>query len=1004
MIDPCGIDNARKRNDELMKKYGGTTEGKEPEMPKIEWRGKTSEEQGKNAIQQVLEFMSELDEEQRIASVAGNARKIDELANRARVYGGSIETGMPLDRLLSALSTPQGKDAIMNMDATEYAILRDKIGALFPAEGPGAARIVEKTYKQNLDEIQKVFAERGQWDKIETKVNAMRGERGYLATGDLKQLDDWKTMTKMSPGDMENELAKTMMGNNAVEEANRLVSTYSDQILGSDASRIKTISNIDPAKVTTDQIAFIQDAVKRAEFKSERANLIAAVENHPFNRILTAAEKSPKNIGDLGSATDKLNQLDVLADEAEVIADEIDATGVKIYETSRLRSFAARQQIPDSGVIQTARENLAKAVDMKTRAEFLRNSPNVSEATKTRLKKPDESILEQAEKEAAFTQTLPVAEMSEDVYEATRAEAKILGLTNKVTEIDGTRTIARQDFVARYGTDLTEKNILEEYNAITKKFGKETATDVVTKDLEKKLNTIKDEALPLTNRESKLVDTVYNDLNEGKITLNKDDYKELAGIVKKLDAEGIRKTYNDFRVLWPLKYVDKQSIIWGMKKSGLAPQKNVVGVTKFVFIGLPAYFYAASFMEQQAFEAAFQFGSFGKEKDSADTLLSKYFGKEGLQNAFFNGHDALVGFYNMMGGIPIYGAYFTSVTSPGYASVIAHDGNLKDIYNHMVSRGLAVEDRSTRLGYRETTDEERIAFYEADEKALYKNDKDWIQKYGEKLYGTTGFNASEVPDGQPMTSTQIMAYYHTLKGDGVVPYTAFTALGLDERTKGWQQDQTGFVNKVLAYGDERKGTTGTMGTPATTTTTTTMDDLYEKAITNAMKRDGLTREAAIRSVNLDVQQLMDRGNDERQALEKLTGTVSTGAGTTTGTTTPGGGESSGELPNRPEDQYANSVLGSKGFRKSTQEEKQAQIVANTRSDGTLDFKALKDKDKDNAVKPKDVEYIAGKSFIEPYVKENLDTMTKEEIRDAQEAGKKETANAIMEAVGDSCEV
>lgn len=68
-----------------------------------------------------------------------------------------------------------------------------------------------------------------------------------------------------------------------------------------------------------------------------------------------------------------------------------------------------------------------------------------------------------------------------------------------------------------------------------------------------------------------------------------------------------------------------------MATLGLRPTATAVGMAKFVLIGLPAYYYAASFLQQQAFESTFQFGSFGREDDTAETLLSKYFGKDDIQ-------------------------------------------------------------------------------------------------------------------------------------------------------------------------------------------------------------------------------------------------------------------------------------------------------------------------------------------------------------------------------------
>ena len=583
-----------------------------------------------------------------------------------------------------------------------------------------------------------------------------------------------------------------------------------------------------------------------------------------------------------------------------------------------------------------------------------------------------------------------------DQIEATKTGKKI---DTQLTE----RANRQADIMENHDTStLTSENMATEYTALKKDLGEDGAAKIIGKYFSDTIDEIEIKGIPLTKKQQTLIGEIEDGISLDKVPIDKTTVEEFEELANNINWGESRKTLERLRTVGPLGYVDKTTIWKGMIKAGVVPTKSGTGLLKFALIGLPAYFYAASFMEQQAFEAAFQFGSFGKEKDSADTLLSKYFGKDAIQNTFFAAHDNLVKFYNMMGGIPYYGAYFTAITSAGFASVAAHDGNLKDIYNHMVSRGLATPD-SSRLGYRETTEEERSDFYKENETSLFKNDADWMLKYGKMIYGD---DTTIGPDGRPLSSTQMMALYHTYKADGKVSYDAMGKLSLTGRSDNWQKTDQTFVEAVLKYGDEKtkswKKTTSS--TPAAKGTGETSEtDLMELAVKNAMKRDGVTEIIARKNTEDEVNYLMERdGSTKQEALEKLTGKVSgsTTSGTTT-TSSSGGETSTSQLPT---DEVSKYYQGLK-FSHATPAEKKNIALANTNTDGTPNLVAARKTDPETSMTQFAEASGNKQGTVKTFVKETFMTMGTNDKKDLDEASsidEKATANAIMEAAEKNC--
>jgi hypothetical protein len=396
-------------------------------------------------------------------------------------------------------------------------------------------------------------------------------------------------------------------------------------------------------------------------------------------------------------------------------------------------------------------------------------------------------------------------------------EALISGKMNK-TEVTGWKE--EEDFINNF-KGFTRGAERGTYDTIKRSMGKEVADELVRNTITNEVDDIIGElerknafdkifkGERLNANEQMLIDDIINGRD-----VSANDLSAIRNIADKISPSGWNIIMGPLRRFDTLDIQDVQRIMndgrWRQRGRsttnflGLSPYKSATGVIKFVTLGLPTYYYIASFLQQQGYEAGFQFASFGREDDTAETLLSKYFGKDAIQEVVLESNEALTNFYEKMIGIPIYGEYFRLVTLPAYASNIEHEKDKDNIYNTLVERGLAKVNEKTLLGYSETTEEERIQIYRENENALFKNDVIWVLQYGEKVYGTEGFSALETPDKRAMSATEAMAYYHMIKGDGIVPYTTQAAMGLDERTKGWAQSDRTFVGRVEEWGDNKK--------------------------------------------------------------------------------------------------------------------------------------------------------------------------------------------------------
>lgn len=358
------------------------------------------------------------------------------------------------------------------------------------------------------------------------------------------------------------------------------------------------------------------------------------------------------------------------------------------------------------------------------------------------------------------------------------------------------------------------------YDTLKRAYGNNVADELLRREVNKVANEVESRSQTLGKTDTILgkklnadeEDLIARMLNGESPKLT--DLESVEAILNKISPQGWDAISVAMRRFDTIAQPDMARAISGGNAFKILTSKKAIavagtGIVTFVLLKAPGYYYEASFQQQQAFESTFQFGSFQRYEDTAETLLSKYFGKDEIQKATLISSENLIRFYEMVGKVPIYGQYFQSMTSAAYASNMGQLGNLEDIYNHLVDRGLAEKCNTSPTGYCETTEEKRLQIYRENEKALFDNDVGWINKYGEKIYGAKGFSSDETPFRRPMSAVEVAAYKHHLMGDGVISQSKMNAMGLGDLTSStWKKENPTFVQSVMNWGGKATGTEG----------------------------------------------------------------------------------------------------------------------------------------------------------------------------------------------------
>lgn len=485
------------------------------------------------------------------------------------------------------------------------------------------------------------------------------------------------------------------------------------------------------------------------------------------------------------------------------------------------KGFLADGDVELFNVVRTRTDDLVKVLDSpiyKGLSESDKQLDTFSKLEKALMKVDEYKTIENAVTEGALS--------PESLL---RARAQLSAGT--LNQVDAAKWVEESNAIKNFDGFPVGKEKAT-YDTLKRAYGNNVADELLRREVNKVANEVESRSQTLGKTDALLgkklnadeEDLIARMLNGESPKLT--DMESVGAILNKISPQGWDAISVAMRRFDTIAQPDMARAISGGNAFKILTSKKAMavagtGIVTFVLLKAPGYYYEASFQQQQAFESTFQFGSFQRYEDMAETLLSKYFGKDEIQKATLTSSENLIRFYEMVGKVPIYGPYFQGMTSAAYASNMGQLGNLEDIYNHLIDRGLARECDTSPTGYCETTESERLKIYRENEKALFDNDVGWINRYGEKIYGAKGFSSNETPFRRPMSAVEVMAYKHHLMGDGVVSQSKLNAMGLGDLTSStWKKENPTFIQSVMNWGGKATDTigvpTGIAGTTAVT--------------------------------------------------------------------------------------------------------------------------------------------------------------------------------------------
>jgi hypothetical protein len=608
----------------------------------------------------------------------------------------------------------------------------------------------------------------------------------------------------------------------------------------------------------------------------------------------------------------------------------------------------------------------------------------------------------------------PLDQMNEAEFRAAKAKAEIMGLSSKARRMQGEwdlqKTNKIQDTIKNYDYDmLTKENVRGEYDTLKRNIGVEGADEILQQHAINLATDIEAEkygqgiigkvfGTAPTEQENKLI----TDIIAGK-TPTPSDIRSLQNIAKKISPEGWDKLRAPLRMMEGLDPGDQARITKGIQQSqGWSKTKKIVatgGTAVALFgIALPGIIIWSPGQVTNVAEMSDLFKQFSEDKspsgllrhffsDEKVTIGGKTFSPMDITTNFLTGLNEYEKQLEFWYGIPIYGDYIRALTmfGPNHTA----DGirsNYAAIYGNMEKMGLITPDDSI-IGYRETIDVERNNFYKENTKALFATaDIDWINKYGENIYGKTGITT---PDGRTqLTSTQAMALYYMMTGKLSYDDAKNAGEMIAANSNNWLGEGLQYAawrNNVLTPFGEKHDTTST-----SQTTIPTEAETWFKSM-NGM---GLTQEQI--DYNTDV--LGRSAEPDGKGGWKWVGghEPDMARAGIAETAIMGGSESTGSLKQDAANQNIRTEVENRGGIDSmgNYADTQAAVKAFTRTDGTPDYKEAQKASKDLSL-TKTVE-IMGTGGVKTHIKENKDTISGADLRELSGAAKKETGEALRE--------
>ena len=375
---------------------------------------------------------------------------------------------------------------------------------------------------------------------------------------------------------------------------------------------------------------------------------------------------------------------------------------------------------------------------------------------------------------------------------------------------------------------------------------------------------------------------MFEDISKGKRKADANAFEASVKMLEKLSQNDLDMIKGAIKPLEELDGPSRSAVIqklndkWSTTKKATAVAGTIGALVWGAGVWLPDKLNNwGQFGLTNAAEMSALFGQFDKDV-SVDRLLQLWFPEGERKTAmelWLKSAKTYIGWMETIYSIPIIGDWYKSMTMVGYTSAIGSLGNFDTKMTDLKNKGLATEDKTTVSGWRETTLKEKQEFYRKDLSAYFGLDSDAQKKYS--IWNDKTEIYKKGKSGAELTPLQAMAAYYYAQGQYDIQLSDY---GL---TSGDVSDESMMI-EVNKYGEKHdiSETTIPSGSGATTTS-----GAYEKAIENAMKREGLTREQAIRNVDAEIKFMGDRdGMSREDALLKLTG-VGGGSGS-------GGGSSS----------------------------------------------------------------------------------------------------------------